>query len=303
MKLIKKSVTYISVILLLVLVLSIQKTIVFATTEKENIQELPISEKYKEWENLSEEEKNNTIQPSLYDLTFLQSIKRSNYNSILRENPTLPNKYSLKDYISINVKNQQKVGACWAFSMSSVLETTMANKNKVSNIIYSPMHMDYKTADLYERNIGSGGSVYMAMSYLASGYGPVYESNLPFESVYDEEKNSANNYYLADRSKVNVNINPKAKSENITTFASIYKMINNNEITYTNSNAVFGVKAYSEAEVKAIRNLIKKHIKENGAVFASFYSDMGIVSTTGEITSSYFNSSTNAYYSDRIRIS
>ena len=114
-------------------------------------------------------------------------------------------------------------------------------------------------------------------------------------------KNSDDNYYLSDKSKVNVNINPKAKTENITLFASIFKSISDDKVIYKDSSAFFGAKTYTENEVKAMRNIIKKHIKENGAVFASFYSDMGIVASSGEIRSSYFNNSTNAYYSDAFR--
>ena len=294
----KRLLKNVSIALIIIFIIVIQKTIVNATTENETIRAINISDNYKEWEKLPDEEKENSMQPPIYDLSFMQAIKRSNYNAMLRDNLALPSKYSLKDYIAINVKNQQKVGACWAFSMSSVLETTMANKNKISNIIYSPMHFDYKTAGIFERNLGSGGSVLMAMSYLASGYGPVYESDLPFESVYNEEKNSYENYYLNDKSKVNVNIKPKARTENITLFASIFKSISGDKITYKDSNSFIGAKTYTENEVKAMRNLIKKHIKENGAVFASFYSDMGIVASTGEIRSSYFNNATNAYYSD-----
>ena len=57
------------------------------------------------------------------------------------------------------------------------------------------------------------------------------------------------------------------------------------------------VKTYTQEEVNILRKLVKKHIRENGAVTASFYSDMGITSSN-EIVSQrgYFNNKTNAYY-------
>ena len=159
------------------------------------------------------------------------------------------------------------------------------------------MHIEYKTANLYERVLGVGGSINMAIAYLASGYGPVYENDLPFESVYNIEKNSASNYYLTDKNKVNTNITPKAKAENITRFANIYKSISNGEIIYKNGSKT-DAKTYSESEVEAIRGLIKKHIRDNGAVFASFYSDIEL-DKTNQFSSNFLNNNTNAYYSDK----
>ena len=294
MKILKKITVFIMIIGVITFIV---KTSVRATNEQ-RIELIQISEKYKEWEKLSDEEKRKTLQPPIFEVPFIESIKRSTYNNLLRETVSLQTKYSLKDNISINIKNQQKVGSCWAFAMSSVLETTMANKNKISGLKYSPMHMDYKTGDLFERNVGEGGSILMALAYLASGYGPVDEKDFPFESVYDEQKNPQSKSYLTDISNVDLNKIAKARTTDLKLFPNIYKSFTSNSITYKNSSSVLSSNTYSEDEVKAIRNIIKQHIKENGAVLAGFYSDMGIVASTGQIVSDYFNANTNSYYSD-----
>lgn len=271
----------------------------------ENVSLSTKSEAFKRWENLSEEERNNSIQPSYSDVSFKDSVRRSTYNDLLRANNNLnlESRYNLKNVLNnIIVKDQKQVGACWAFSASTVFETTMAKKYNINNMEYSPMHIDYKTSEIFNRKAGSGGNIFMALAYSTSGYGPVYEIDFPFNSVYDEQKNEEEKYYLTDIKNVNLDKKARIKVENATMFANIYKVYSDNSIIYKDSASILVAKKYSNEEIEAVRKLIKQHIKEDGAVTASFYADSsGGLSNESDYISTYYNIDNNAYYCDMTR--
>lgn len=287
--------------LFFIIITLIYSTITYANTQENELEVIEKSKDFETWENLSEEEKANTIQPALNNVSIKDSIKRSTYNTLLGASSTLENKYNLKDKInSILVKNQQKTGACWAFSFTSVLETTISNKYKKTSQEYSPIHIGYKTSQMYNKKPGDGGNMWLALAYSTSGYGPVYESDLPFNSVYNEETNSAEQYYLNDISSVSLDKTVRAKIEDATVFASICKSYSADSITYKDSTSLVGYNKYSKEEVEVIRNLIKQQIKEDGAVMATFYSDMGVNAADEYVsTGGYYNPTTKAFYCDK----
>lgn len=280
------------IVFILIFVCSVS---VYANQTELEIQIPQKSKEFERWENLSEEERKNTIQPFYSNITIKESVKRSTYSNLLKsvKSSTAETKFDLRDVLqSINVKNQQRVGSCWAFSYTSVLETTLANQNgKISNE-YSPMHMDYKTAKMFNRKLGEGGTLLMEMAYSANRYGPVYEEDLSFDSVYDETENPATNYYLSDLNSVSTDQVAKAKIEEMPIIAMINKEYTDTSVTYTSGETV-----YSNEEIKAQRELIKKHIKENGAVTTTFYSDIGTTASDEYISpGNFYNSETSAYY-------
>ncbi len=252
------------------------------------------SKAFEEWEKLPDDERKLEFQPQYTDLSIKDSMKRSTYNTLLRSSNTLESKYNI-DKSKITVKDQQSVGSCWAFAMTSMLETNYAKRYNKAPILYSPMHMEYKTYDMFTRELGFGGNYSLGISYMADGYGPVYEKDLPVESVYNEETNSEENYYLTDPSNVNTDIiKAKARLKDSVTFPSISKYYSDDSVTYIN-----GTTAYTDEEVSAIRQKVKEHIKNYGAVVALFYCDMGLVSPdTNEVESKngFYNNDTNAYY-------
>lgn len=257
------------------------------------------SKAFEEWENLDEKDRTNSIEPSYYSVDIKDSIKRSVYNSLLDTNDTISKSYDLRNEINnIKVKNQKKVGACWAFSFTSMLETTLVHKYNITQREYSPMHIEYTCARLYNRILGGNGTRLMSLAYATGGYGPVYESDFSFESVYDEKNNDASQYYLTDLDNVNLEQKVRARVTDSIIFANISKKYDTNgEVTYNNSQDTS--KTYSKEEVEVIRKLIKNQIKENGAVSAIFYSDIGVTSNRVYISANnYYNSQTKAFYCD-----
>ena len=167
--------------------------------------ETEYSESYKEWLNLSEEERAKTMEPRKYDI-----ITTNNNASYLKKmdnvfkiqqmlkasvNPT----YDLRDDIPENVKirNQKKTNSCWTFATLGALESHLGledKKNSRPTIAYdfSESHMDYSTVRTgiftnneinkfgYTRELRDGGNIYMATQYLANGLGAVDEEDFPF---------------------------------------------------------------------------------------------------------------------------
>ena len=266
------------IFIILSILVTLWTGIVIGTNDKsiDDVIVLKKSEYFKKWENLSDEERQNTIQPMYSSIPFKQSIKRSAYNTLLQSTVTSDTEYSLIDDDKINmiVKDQKKVGACWAFAYSSAIESTIAKQNNLTTTTaISPMHVDYRTANMYNRKLGEGGTIFMALSYSANEYGPVYETSLPFESVYDELNNKANNYYLKDKSEVTLNQESVARIKEI-------------DYIYTSSS-----------DKETARKKIKEHIKENGAVMATIYVDFGITSSQEIISKDgFYNSTTKAFY-------
>ena len=264
------------------------------------------SDEFKKWEALSEEERNKTMQPEYGTRTFEEIINTPNlrmykFNSILKAGTDLPSKYSL-NRSKIKVKNQQAVGSCWAFAFSSMTETTAFNKYNVEKE-YSPEHIDYKVAKMYNTRVGNGGNYYLSTAYAAAGYGPVYESDFPFESVYDTDLYTASSNYLKNKNKVNTDIEPKIMAKDIKSFAKIYKEYSNDSVIYKNNSGSItptgSTRKYSSDEVQTIREDIKQHIVNNGAIGAYMYCDIDM-DKSGNLSSdgNYFESSTNAYYCD-----
>lgn len=264
------------------------------------------SELFKRWENLSEEERKNTVQPSLKTRTLDNTITTPNkrmfkFNSMFKLGNSVQSSYCL-DKNHITVKNQRMVNSCWAFAFTSMLETTMFKKYNIKNE-YSPAHIDYTVANMYNADVGNGGNFYLATAYCAAGYGPVYETEMPFTSVYNPIFYSKSNNYLKDKNEVNVNIEPKIMPTDVVVLPEIYKEYTGTNVTYKSSYGTINfdgsTRRYTKDEVDMIRNQIKQHIINYGAVGSSMYTDISI-SLLGTTSSNenYLNSKTNSYYCD-----
>ena len=253
-----------------------------------------MSNSFKKWLELPEEERNNTIQPSTISITLKDSVKRSKYNALISAgaSASLESKFDLRNSIkSINVKNQEKTGGCWAFSYTTVMETTLAKRyNKYFE--YSPFYIDYQSTKIFNKNLGGGGNPFLATAVVADRLSPVLESDFPMSSVYDEKNNSASTDYLTDVSKVNLNKNVVAKLKDSVIFTEILKNYNNGTVKYTDSKG----NEYSIDTVNAIRSQIKEHVKTYGGVESYMYSDIKLDTATNKGVSDHYNSQTNSYY-------
>ena len=156
---------------------------------------------YIAWTKLSDEEKENTIMPSMCDLSNSQnnisvSAISSQVKSIFDAKVTvLSSKYDpRKSSYMPDVKDQYPTGGCWAFSTITSFEMYLGKLLNI-NERFSTRHMEYaltrnfldnKTNEYgYNRVLGSGGNMYMTSNYLINGLGPIKEEEMPFEPNED----------------------------------------------------------------------------------------------------------------------
>ena len=179
--------------------------VVFASTNLESKLSLDeYSEEYEQWLQLSDEEKENTIEPRKYDIitqkdntTYLRELNNVfRMQQLLRANVSVD--YNLRDIIPENVviRNQMTTNSCWAFATIGMLESHLglrdkSNSNPTVAYDFSEKHMNYSTARSaflnneineygYTKKVSDGGNVYMATQYMANGLGVVNESDVPF---------------------------------------------------------------------------------------------------------------------------
>ena len=247
------------------------------------LQPLEYSDDFKEWLQLSDEEKSKVIMPNLYDIEYTRSKSKNPLNIVRSIRASINSRFSLKDIIPENlvIKNQQQTGECWAFSALSSLETNLAltdYKNGVSQpkvYDYSERHMDYSTSKVfangminekgYNRKVGSGGAYQFAQTYLTNGMGAIPESEMPFE----------NNEDLIDISEI----------QNKTVSSQVY-----DTILFPDYSLL------ADDERTDVMNQIKEHIQNYGSVFAHIHgnssSSFGFSCYNNETAAKYCNSST-----------
>lgn len=225
-----------------------------------------ISEKYKQWIQLSEEERKGTIAPLPFNVAAKNSIGNSIDRFLFRvrgnEDETIPEKYDLRDKVSIEVKNQQSTGTCWAMSATSNLELFLALKNE--NYNFSERHMEYDTVSAFSdginerglnRWVGAGGYASTAFTYFSRGSGPILEEDMPFE----------NNQDLIPLSELPTNVAVK-KVDDMVYLPIIYKEKDaNGRLLYKDANE----NEYSTETVEYLRKQTKEFIMKNGSISAS----------------------------------
>ena len=164
-----------------------------------------MSEEYKSWIELSDEERANSIQPpfcksTIRDQYSAKVILDSNkYGELdINERKDLELKASVSqsrynavdDGIITSVKNQGNTNTCWAFTSNSLIET-VALKSGLGTYDFSERHIEYAVTrngftenyiktNGYNRNIDAGGNSSMSSSYYFRHEGPVLESTMPF---------------------------------------------------------------------------------------------------------------------------
>lgn len=255
------------IILVILFIITLSTSIYAVDIEKEEY-----SEKYQEWLELTEEERESTIPPLTVNIrnTSKATTTFSLFNIL--KSSIIPQEYDLRDYIDIEVKNQMQTNLCWAFSANTSLETYLALQNKVYN--FSERHLEYNTAKNYtngtnpealNREIGVGGYSTTAFTYYSRGSGPILEEGMPFEN---NENEIGIEELATDK--------PVQKVDNMVYFPNIYKSIDENgNIIYEDASGV----DYTTAEIIELRNQIKNHIMNYGAITVSVNADTTYLNT------------------------
>ena len=242
------------------------------------LKKVEFSDNYDKWIELSETEKQTTIQPRFYDDLNTPFEISNPFYEISLVGASLKNKYSLKDTIANNVaiKNQYDTQTCWAFAGLSSLETNLAlndykngtNQGKVYD--FSERHANYATSRTFlngeinkfgfNRTPDTGGQWLLLESYLTNGQGAINESAMPFE----------NNSDLIDISKI------QNKEVQTRVYDTIY---------FNNYNDL------NDSQRTDEMNEIKQHIQEYGSVFATIHGNSSDVDAF-----SCYNNTTGAKY-------
>ena len=262
----KISIVFITVVLML-------SSITFAV-EKVEGEVLDFSDEFKEWLNLSSEEKKEVIQPRPYEVLR----KERRVENPLRATQILGNvvsrTFNLKDIIPENliIRDQGNTEACWAFAANGKLETNLALRRQKDGLSaktydFSEMHIIYSTSNEVANNrhglnrrVADGGFPEISTSYFTSGRGPIHESDMPFDDRLGTKT-------LDDISGKQV-------------IARVYDTV---ELPSSDSGS------YSRNEIKA---LVKNAISTYGGVEAAIHG--------ANFISDYYNMETGALYCDRV---
>lgn len=192
------------IIFALILFMMLICTNIYAFSAK--IEQTEYTDEYKNYLNLSNEEKLKVIEPNKYKTIY--SRNNSQYLSKMQNvfksmnllSNTLESSYSLLDIIPTNVKvrNQENTNTCWAFASLGALESNLAlldyrNTNQSITYDYSERHLVYGARrNVFNNNqindygftkkIEEGGNFFHAQTYLSNGMGAVKEEEMPFEN-------------------------------------------------------------------------------------------------------------------------
>ena len=243
--------------------------------------ELELTDEYEKWNNLSTEEKSDTIMPQSFSFEIPESVinEYSNKNkpslvgplvrSINLESVSatiLDSRFNLADNLNIRVENQGVTNECWAFSIIKSMETNIALTSGVTELKdFSERHMDYSSVKTFtdgtnenglDREAGDGGLPIMGLAYLTNGQGAVTEEKMPFENNIDK-------------------ISLKDLDKEVSTIVTDYELLpsiskeyvrdsngNTKLVTYKDSNG----NAYTDERVETIRYMIKQYLIDNGAI-------------------------------------
>ena len=237
--------------------------------------ELQLTDEYKKWNDLSTEEKADTIMPQSFSFDIPESVL-SEYNVVKRPSLIGPltrginlepvsasisdSRFNLAEELDIRVENQGVTNECWAFSIIKSMETNIALESGVTELKdFSERHMDYSSIKTFtdginsnslNREAGDGGLPIMGLAYLTNGQGAVKEEELEFENNVDvislSNLDKEVDTIVTDYELLPTLAKEYTKDDNGNTKLVVYKDANGN--------------IYTDEEVKAIRNIIKQYL-------------------------------------------
>lgn len=136
---------------------------------------------YKEWQTLSEEEKQQVIEPQIYENP--EDVAQADIQTFSADNNMvgsgLPTKFTRNDYGKVR---NQTTNLCWACSATTAFE----NNYRLTNYRikeFSDLHMEYMTSNTYNnqgfnRAYNTGGNINIALAYATNGMGIVADSGI-----------------------------------------------------------------------------------------------------------------------------
>lgn len=190
------------------------------------------SDEYKAWLNLSIEEKESSL------------IGSSNSYSMER--------FTLQDEFVLDVRDQGVSDDCWAFSTLASIESNLL-KNQINTDYLSIAHLELMTQNslytpsfiTFSRDFNSGGKLEYTAAYVLNNWGPIKESELPFQTITN---------LIANTTTINqIDVTSKKASVDV------------DDIFYLNNSQ--GI--CSENSIKTIKQYLVNH----GALAASLYFD------------------------------
>lgn len=203
------------------------------------------SDEYKAWLNLSIEEKENVSMPNMCKQEKESSLIGSS-NSYSME------RFTLQDEFILDVRDQGVSDDCWAFSTLASIESNLL-KNKINTDYLSVAHLELMTQKslyipsfiTFNRNFNSGGKLEYTAAYVLNNWGPIKESELPFQTITN---------LIANTTTINqVDVTSKKASVDV------------DDIFYLNNSQ--GI--CSENSIRTIKQYLVNH----GALAASLYFD------------------------------
>ena len=144
------------------------------------------SDEYKAWLKLSDEEKKETVVPP-----FCKSRKLD--MDLLGNNSYAMDYFNLADSGKVTgVRDQKESGACWAFASLASIESNLL-MNNIDISFLSPAHLELMTQNslytpsfmTFNRDFNVGGNMYLAAAYFLNNWGPIKESDMPFQTIID----------------------------------------------------------------------------------------------------------------------
>ncbi|MDE5630146.1 MAG: hypothetical protein K2I70_00950, partial [Bacilli bacterium] len=165
-----------------------------------------MSEEYRNWLLLSDEEKDDFDVPPYCEDTYIKVMDKlevrasdkyrdlfSNVLDGLDSASTRDSRYSaVEEGLVTPAKDQYGTNSCWAFSGISLVETS-ALKEGLGALDLSERHVEYSMTrnaftdgvknDGLNRELDAGGNPYFSSSYFFRHDGPIMESSMPFEKT------------------------------------------------------------------------------------------------------------------------
>ena len=204
------------------------------------------SEEYKAWLNLSKEQQANTVMPTM--------CKQESEGGIIGSSKSYSmERFTLQDKYILGVRDQGASDDCWAFSTLASIESNLL-KNNINTDYLSVAHLELMTQNslytpsfiTFNRDFNSGGKLEFAASYVLNNWGPIKESELPFQTI----TNLINHTTTINQ----VDITNKSASVDV------------DDIFYLNN----ATGACSENSI----DTIKQYLVNHGAIAASIYFDI-----------------------------